>query len=198
MKRKFTFIILILLLTTSAVKAAEYSSTSWHDAIICNPCHESILPQSISTEIFDGCSCHYPPGNPVWKTEVDIQGIKSIHGIQPCIKCHFSSMGSLTEDNIHRVHSNTDCEKCHGNVDIIRPDLLDCFSCHESEIHGVHNDLEGLCVICHGEFGEETVLNFQSANIDITDNISMLYEDKNRKIPTIIEVLGALLQVIKI
>ena len=96
------------------------------------------------------------------------------------------------------MHSTTNCEKCHGNVDIIRPDLLDCFSCHESEIHGVHNDLEGLCVICHGEFGEETVLNFQSANIDITDNISMLYEDKNRKIPTIIEVLGALLQVIKI
>jgi len=198
MNWKFTFIIIFLLLTTSTVKAADYSSTDWHDARICNPCHESILPKSTSDEIYDGCLCHYPPGNPDWKTEVDIQVIRSIHGIQPCTKCHFNSMGSLTEENIHRVHSNTNCEKCHGNVNVIRPDILDCFACHESEIHGVHDDLEGLCVICHGEFGEQTVFSFQSADIAVTADVSMLSEYKNRQFPTIIEVLGALLQLINI
>ncbi|MCG7847915.1 MAG: cytochrome c family protein [ANME-2 cluster archaeon] len=198
MKWAIAFIIIILSFTSTAVKATDFSKSDWHDAIICNPCHESILPQSVSKEIYDGCICHYPPEKPVWNNEIDIQSIRKIHGNKPCIQCHINSIGSLTLDNLHRAHYTTDCGDCHGNDKIIRPEYSECSSCHKSEIHGVHNDLEGLCVICHGKYGEDTVNNFQSANMPVTADVSMLLEDKNRKFPTIIEVLTSLLQIIKI
>ena len=95
------------------------------------------------------------------------------------------------------LHSTVKCEDCHGNNNIFIPYSLECFSCHGSEIHGVHDDLGSLCVICHGEFGADTITGFQSAGIPVSANLSSLSGYRKSRFPSIKEVLNGLFQLIK-
>lgn len=197
MKLILLFILIMLSFTAIAVKAAEDAQYGWHDAYLCNPCHNSILSQSSSEKISAECICHYPPENPVWNTNIEIQSIKTIHGSKPCIKCHINSIGTVSKDNLHWLHGTVECENCHGYKDVSKPDFLECSGCHGSEIHGVHDDLDSLCAVCHGEFGADTIGKFESSDLPVSTDLSLLSEINGRKIPTIIDVLKALFQMIK-
>ncbi len=193
---QLVLIINVLILTANAANAVDNSvddlEEDWHKGNMCISCHNSILPESSSKIINDECKCHYPPEDPVWYDKVDIQSIKNIHGNRPCIKCHINSIAITNKENLHGVHIATECEKCHGSQNITRPSFLDCFSCHEQEIHGVHEDLEDLCIICHGKFGGDSVQKFASSGVPVSADISAIPE--KRPFPTVIEFLTSFSQ----
>jgi hypothetical protein len=193
--RQTVIIVLIINFLIITVSAIDDGGDGLHGVNVCLPCHDSILPESSAKIIYDECKCHYPTEDPVWHNEIDIQSVKKIHGNQVCIKCHVNSIAITNKENLHDVHSATECENCHGSKNVIRPSFLDCFSCHEKEIHGVHNDLEGLCIICHGKFGEESIQKFTSANVPVSADIYTIPEKK--PFPTVIEFLRSFSQWIK-
>jgi hypothetical protein len=198
--RLIFFIIMILVsMCIFTLGAADNYETGWHEAEKCNACHNSLLSQSSSDRIFDGCLCHYPPENPIWHTEVDVMIIRDLHGIEPCIKCHINSIGTITKDNMHRLHSEVKCENCHGFEEIKEPDFSSCISCHGNEIHGIHeNKLDDLCITCHGEFGADTISQFESADIAVSTNISSISDRNRDTFPTIMRVIRSVLELINI
>lgn len=182
---KLTILLITIVMITATSGAYE---EGWHDSAKCDPCHNTILPEIQSTELMDGCLCHYITPGSEWTTKVDIEIVKDLHSVETCMKCHLNSKASLTEENIHRLHTDVTCDLCHGTIDVTKPDILRCDSCHGSNIHGTHKEkIDTTCVACHGEYGEDATLTF-------TDNVvSKGLTEKCREIPTIIDVLRFIL-----
>lgn len=193
MKRAIFFICIITFFINS-VNAVDLEG-KWHEGDKCVGCHNAILSESSSKRINDGCLCHYPPEDPVWYNKVDIRSVKDIHGTRTCIKCHVNSIAVSSKENLHEIHSATECEKCHGNENVIKPSYVDCSSCHESEIHGIH-DIENLCIICHGKFGEDALQKFKSASVAVSTNVPQIPEKK--PFPTVIDLLRSIMQWFKL
>jgi hypothetical protein len=187
--------IVILNFFVITVNAVDDLEDDWHNGKMCISCHNSVLPESSYKKINYGCLCHYPPEDPVWYDKVDIRSVKNIHRSRPCIKCHVNSIAVSNKENLHTVHIDIECSNCHGGQEVVMPSYLDCFSCHESEIHGIHN-IENLCIICHGKFGEDSIQKFRSSSVPVSTNISTIPE-KNR-FPTVIDFLRSLLSWFKL
>lgn len=182
---KLTLFLFALVLITATSSAYE---EGWHDSAKCDPCHNTILPETQSDELMDGCGCHYITPGSEWTTKVDIEIVKTLHSVETCMKCHLNSKASLTEENIHRLHTGIDCELCHGDSTVTRPDILRCDSCHGSNIHGTHKEkLDEACEACHGEYGKDATLTYSD------DLLSKGFTEKCREIPTIIDVLRFIL-----
>ncbi len=103
---------------------------------------------------FSGCICHEIEDiKGSRKYEIDMSALSRLHGIKHCIRCH---TGGGTEINIPifhlTIHRLVNCTRCHGMGNMIYVKDLNCFNCHEKNIHYIHSRiLSELCSFCHSE-----------------------------------------------
>jgi len=183
---------ILLIISIIGIVDAGEGDKYWHASARCDDCHNTILPEIQSNDISGNCICHYPPENPVWHTKVDIQIIKGIHGVEPCLKCHVNSIATLTQDSVHKVHNGSvKCEGCHGQDQIKRPEII-CTSCHGTQVHSIHDDVMDIaCIACHGEYAKGFTEVPEVGSISM--RIPIVEEKKH--FPTIIDVVRALLKI---
>ena len=140
-----------------------------------------------------GCLCHYISEDGEWRNMIDVQDTERIHGNGPCVRCHVGQVSEIGKDEIHIIHIDKSCEACHVEDELLTlPDTTDCSVCHKSGPHSIHEDeLNKLCVLCHGKYGWENTDKSYSF-LDNGSDISSTSE-KGSELPTIANVIRVML-----
>jgi hypothetical protein len=173
----------------------------WHPAPECGQCHVSLLSDRELVAKLGSCNCHreaYTTGGAIDTDKIS----KTAHGTKICVDCHIGTgMVNITQeipgDKYHKIHQETDCQKCHGKREnIALPAGKNCDSCHISNPHTVHGNKTGdMCVICHGPFG----IQYKEEGYQLIEGVPL---EKNQKetgemtYPTISNILKALIEFI--
>ena len=122
-----------------------------------------------------------------------MQIIENIHNNGPCIRCHIGLVTQIGQNEIHKPHVEKPCEVCHlENEQLIRPNTTDCNVCHPYGSHGSHDNLNSLCVLCHGKYGESySTISDEDVNriLGIDSNSSSSSKMETGGIPTIGNVI---------
>jgi len=169
-----------------------------HPTEACDYCHYTYIPHDRMTGLMRACVCHKDPYTTGGK--VDISKVSEhAHASKPCSACHFGTarVEDVSLQDFHRTHIHVNCTYCHSREgsSIGIPETKNCEKCHNQGPHLVHGErTDAMCVICHGKFGEECRKKGYTA-----EKIAPVNEttQKTIKIPTILDLLRTLLEIIE-